>query len=95
MATKMTSSVTLQMVSMFTVASKCVMGTPCQHDCTITLSDGRKQDVKLLGSEIESLLHFLKKPTQIKSVWGQEHFKVDPEGSSKIKAQEILSRCFK
>jgi hypothetical protein len=47
--------ITPGMVKSFTVGSTCHETLPCQHDCIIVLSDGRKKNVCLSAPEIHEL----------------------------------------
>ncbi len=48
--------ISLNMVQSFDVGSKCKETCPCQHDCKITLTDGREKTVSFSASKIYPLI---------------------------------------
>lgn len=88
----------IKMVSEFSVAPKCVIDNPCLHECSITLSDGRKLNVELKGSDVFCFIHQLPKQTKVKNIWSESHFakySKEVEGPAKEKVEKILKDHFK
>jgi hypothetical protein len=85
-------------VSEFSVASKCVMGDPCLHQCVIKLFDGRVWQADLKGSDVFCFIKSLPKSTKVKNIWGSDHFEKYGklcDGPTTTKIEQILLQHFK
>ncbi|MEI8300057.1 MAG: hypothetical protein WCG10_00400 [Chlamydiota bacterium] len=82
----------------FSVAPRCVMGEPCEHDCVIVFSDKKKLNVTLGGEQVLYLINNLPQSTKIKSIWGEDHFakySKEPVGLVKEKVDRVLAEYLK
>lgn len=84
--------VTPSMVATLKISSMCLESYPCQHKCTITLSDGREKSVTLGGPSINSLIQAVASE-KISCKDDKSHF--DYPSFEKGSAESILSSFFK
>jgi hypothetical protein len=88
--------VTSSMVEIFHISPTCYETLPCQHDCNIVLSDGRKKNVCLRAPSI----HILTETIALEKIGGRCHlFSKEPTEKKNQtvelqKAENILTRIF-
>lgn len=91
--------ITADMVKSFHIPSgTCLEEQPCQHDCIITLTDGKSKTVQLNSLQIESLINGIANEKILIPDYTYDHFsafRYQPGSPIKKKpADEILTEIF-
>lgn len=88
----MSYPITANMVQEIEISDMCLESHPCQHECKITLTDGRETTRNIGGPNIDSLISAISK-NKIKSDWPLDHFSY--KSFKQDTAPDILTRIFK
>jgi len=84
----------IDQVKSFTVG-KCFPTTPCMHECTISLEDGRTTTLKLWLYKIRAILSKLpSSKVTISSEFDSAHFSQYPKTGQAATADEVIAQIF-
>ena len=82
----------INQVKSFTVG-QCFPTTPCMHECTIVLNDGREKTLKLWAYKIRVILSKLP-DSMITSKFDLAHFLQYPKTGQATVADEVVAQIF-